>query len=188
MTRQELIDRLSAAHPGWKVYDELIRLVQSLQFRSLEIEHFGEFIASGSRLVFSASAAHVQWPAWLPNYVPALYGLKADDCEMEGGYAARFSNEPAKKGAVFSRAGNDQDLGFPLIDVPDGTFDFQGNASGAGFFVNTRQQVVYPNSEAERFEVLDSLDKFTQVNIRQALERERWFTPYAESIKGTLVD
>src|SRR5262245_28411065 len=92
MPKQELLDRLITAHPGWEEYEALICLVKSIPFQRVQIEYVGDFIASGTRLVFSALDANITWPQWLPSYVTALYGMKADDCEMEGGYSWRFSN------------------------------------------------------------------------------------------------
>lgn len=182
-----LIDRLRAANPGWREWGKLITLVKSLSFEEVIDEHLGTFYTSDRPLVFSDPANQNPWPAWLPRYVPALFGLKADDWEMAGGYADSFCNELAVKGAVFSPAGNDEDLGYPLIDVPPDVYTFQSNSSGAQFFVNKKLVMLYPNSEGRCFETLDTLEEFTKKNIRQALAGETWFGAYTD-LKGTLLD
>lgn len=182
-----LIDRLTAANPGWREWGKLITLVKSLSFEEVIDEHLGTFYTSDRPLVFSDPTARNPWPAWLPRYVPALFGLKSDDWEMAGGYADSFCNELAMKGAVFSPAGNDEDLGYPLIDVPPDLYPFQSNSSGAQFFINKKLLILYPNSEDKCFEPLDTLEEFTKKNIRQALAGETWFEAYTD-LKGTLLD
>src|SRR4051794_41000638 len=117
--------------------DKLIKLVKSLSFDRITDEHLGTFYASDRPLTFAKPSDRRKWPSWLPAFVPALFGLKADDWEMAGGFADSFRNELAAQGAVFSPAGNDVELGFPLIEVPDGVYTFQSNQSGAMFFINT---------------------------------------------------
>jgi len=187
MPKQRLLDRLRATRPGWGVYDEFVRLVESRDFEHRRAS-YGSFLVSGTRLVFSELKSDVTWPDWLPGYVPALYGMKAGDWKMSGGYAAEFCNRLAEKGSLFSPAGNDEELDYPLIDVPEGVYDFQSNSSSALFFVNTRLEVMYPNSDDECFEVLAALDDFTRENIRQVLAGREWFEAYCGSIKGTLID
>jgi hypothetical protein len=182
-----LIDRLTAANPGWDEWDELLVFVKSLTFECIASDYMGNFYAAGDRLCFSDLSEELTWPDWLPSYVPALYGMKADNWEMAGGYADSFCNEPAKKGTVFSSAGNDADLGYPLIDVPKDVFTFQSNSHGALFFVGKSLRVLYPNSEDERFDELDTLEVFTRKNIRHVLEGHRWFEAYS-GLKGSLLD
>ena len=182
-----LIDRLTAANPGWEEWDKLVALVRSLDFERVTTDYMGNFLSAGDRLCFSELGDDPVWPDWLPSYVPALFGMKADNWEMAGGYADAFCNTPAIKGSVFSPAGNDADLGYPPIDVPNDVYSFQSNASGAIVFVNTNLEVLYPNSDDECFEVLDSLEKFTRKNIRQALQGKPWFDAY-RGLKGSLID
>lgn len=113
--------------------------------------------------------------------------MKADDWEMAGGYADSFRNQCAVRGAVFSPAGNDADLGYRVIDVPPALYNFQSNSSGAQFFVNKNLVMLYPNSEDACFKLLDTLEEFTKKNIRQALAGERWFEAYTD-LKGMLLD
>jgi hypothetical protein len=184
---KKIIDRLTAANPGWPEWTELITLVMSLSFKKVNDEHLGTFFTSDHPLVFSDPGDRSRWPTWLPTYVPALFGMKADDWEMAGGYADSFGNELAVKGAIFSPAGNDDELGYPLIDVPQDMYTFQSNSSGALFFINKKLEVLYPNSDDECFEKLDTLEEFTKSNIRQALEGAPWFEAYGD-LKGSLLD
>ena len=184
---KRLIDRLTTTNPGWREWNELISFVKSLSFEEVIDEDLGTFFASDQPLVFSDSADRNHWPAWLPMYVPALFGLKADDWAMAGGYAESFCDEPAVKGAVFSPAGNDEDLGYPLLDVPPDVHTFQSNNSGAQFFIRKDLVILYPNSEDKCFEKLDTLEEFTKKNIRQALAGETWFEAYV-GLKGTQFD
>jgi hypothetical protein len=182
-----VIDRLSAANPRWRDWGELITLVKSLTFEEVIDEHLGTFYTSDHPLVFSDPAARNPWPAWLPTYVPALFGMMVDDFGMAGGYADLFCNELAVKGAIFSQAGNDEDLGFPIIDVPPDLYPFQSNSSGAQFFINKHLMILYPNAKGGGFEILDHLEDFTKRNLRQALEGETWFGAYTD-LKGALLD
>src|SRR5262245_60240650 len=97
-----LTDRLSAVNPGWVEWGKLITLVNSLSFEQVESEYLGRFYTSSRPLTFADPAGGRTWPSWLPTYVQALVGMKADDWEMAGGYADSFDNELAVKGAVFS--------------------------------------------------------------------------------------
>jgi hypothetical protein len=182
-----LLDRLTAANPGWREWGKLATLVKSLSFEEIADEYLGSFFTSDHPLTFAHPTDRRAWPDWLPKYVPALFGMKADDWEMAGGYADSYYNELAVKGAVFSPAGNDEELGFPLIDVPPEVYNFQSNSSGALFFINRNLEVLYPNSDDRCFEKLDTLEKFTRKNIKQALAGETWFQAYAGFI-GTLLD
>jgi hypothetical protein len=182
-----LLDRLTAANPGWREWGELVTLVKTLSFDEVINEYLGKFYTSDRPLVFTDAGARGPWPTWLPKYVPALFGMKADDWEMAGGYADSFCNVPARKGAVFSPAGNDEELGYPLIDVPSDVYCFQSNSSGAQFFLNKKLEMLYPNSADRCFEPLDMLEEFTKKNIRQALAGARWFAAYTD-LKGTLLD
>lgn len=189
MSKQELLDRLQEAHPGWDVYDRFLTLVESLDFESFELDHRGTFIASGIRLGFSEhDPQRFAWPQWLPRYVPALVGMQADDCEMAGGFADSFSGEQAQRGSVFCYPGEDLELGYPIIDVPADTYPFQNNSHGATFFLSRELDILYPNSKDLRFEVLDSLDNFTKANIEQVLIDKGWFAAYSDTVKGHLMD
>jgi hypothetical protein len=180
-TTQLLFQRLTAASPGWDEWTQLITLVKSLSFEHERDEHLGNgYFASAHPLAFGEPSDRPAWPKWLPRYVPALFGLKADDWDMAGGYADSFCNEPAIQGSIFSPAGNDEELGFPLFEVPPGVFSFQSNSSGAQFFINRKLEVLYPNADGECFERLDSLEEFTRTNIRQALKGELWFDAYPD--------
>jgi hypothetical protein len=182
-----LVERLTNATPGWTDWRKLIALVKSLDFEQETDEHLGGFFTSTHPLVFSDLVRQPVWPAWLPAYVPALYGMKADDWEMAGGYADSFSNQLAAKGTIFSPAGNDEELGYPLIDVPKDVYNFQSNSSGALFFINKRLDVLYPNSDDECFKKLDTLETFTRKNIRQVLDGKLWFGAY-DGLEGRLLD
>ena len=182
-----LNDRLIAANPGWDEWDELLSFVKSLKFKCITSDYMGNFYAAGERLCFSELGQEPTWPDWLPSYVPALYGMKAANWEMAGGYADSFCNQPAKKGAVFSPAGNDAALGYPLIDVPQDVYSFQSNSHGVLFFVSKSLRVLYPNSEDERFDELDTLELFTRKNILQSLKGHPWFDVYS-NLKGSLLD
>lgn len=182
-----IIDRLTGANPGWSEWGKLITLIKSLSFEKVIDKHLGTFYTSDRPLVFSDPADRSPWPTWLPKFVPALFGLKAGDWEMAGGYADSFCNELAVKGAVFSPASNDEELGYPVIDVPPDVYYFQSNNSGAQFFINKNLVILYPSSENTRFETLDTLEEFTKKNIRQALAGESWFDAYAD-LKGVLLD
>jgi len=183
-----LIDRLTAASPGWGEWSKLIRLVKSLTFTKVDNEFLGTFYTSDYPLVFAESGGRRAWPSWLPPYVAALFGMKADDWEMAGGYADSFYNELAVRGAIFSPAGNDEQLGYPLIDVPQDVYNFQSNSSGALFFINKNLEVLYPNSEHKCFEKLDTLEIFSRKNIDQVLRGQPWFYAYAADVKGMLLD
>lgn len=183
---QGLIDRLTLANPGWPEWNDLIEVVKSLSFEVVTDEHLGTFYTADRPLVFSDPASGPGWPTWLPGYVPALFGLKADEWEMAGGYADAFSNSAAEKGAIFSAAGNDEDLGYPLLDVPPEVYAFQFASSGAQLFINKQLLILYPNPETESFEELATLEDFTRTNIRQALAGETWFEAYANLDRALL--
>lgn len=187
MDTKMLIDRLKDANPVWDEWNELLAFVKSLKFECIASDYLGNFYVADDRLCFSELGDEPPWPDWLPSYVPALYGMKADNWEMAGGYAVSFCNQPAKKGAVFSPAGNDADLGYPRIDVPKDVYNFQSNSHGALFFVDKSLRVLYPNSENKRFDELDSLELFTRKNIRQTLNGRPWFEAYS-GLKGSMVD
>jgi len=186
MNRQIVIERLVAGHPGWEEWDQLIALARTLRFKRVTCNAMGNGYASGRRLCF-ADAEDVDFPGWLPSYVPALYGMKADAWDAAGGYADSLSGKPARKGGVFSSAGNDELMGYPLLDVPSGLYLFQSNSSGAVFFIDTALQLWYPNADAERFETLDTLEAFTRTNIQQALNGRRWFEAY-RGVNHSLID
>lgn len=182
-----LVDRLTLANPGWEEWGKLISLVKSLPFEKVEDEHLGTYYTSDHPLVFAEPSGGHSWPAWLPAFVPALFGLKVDDWGMAGGFADAFFNEPAIAGAVFSPAGNDEELGFPPIDVPQGVYYFQMNGSGAMFFINETLDILYPNALKMGFEKLDTLEQFARNNIERALVGEAWYQAYPD-LEGYLID
>lgn len=173
-----LIQRLTVANPGWEEWDVLIDLIEQLDFEYITSEYLGSHYVSEDRLCFAESSESQIWPDWLPAYVQALYGMKADEWEMAGGYACIFDNEPAQKGSVFAAGEDDTQLGYPILEVPSDLYPFQTNAHGAIFFINKSLDIFYPSAETERFMKMDSLDDFTRKNIRQALIAETWFTAY----------
>lgn len=187
MNKEDLLRRLSAADPGWPLWSALVDLVRSLEFEPVALDYVGDYVAAGTRLSFGVPATDHTFLAFAPAYVAALYEMKADDPEMAGGYAGLFNGQLAERGCLFSPAGNDVDMGFPVFDPPPGTFAFQSNASGASFFINRDLQILYPDVAAEFFSVLDSLDTFTQVCIQKVLDGEGWFSAYADRL-GNLVD
>ena len=113
--------------------------------------------------------------------------MQAADAELEGGYAKHFYGNVAKRGAVFSPAANDDDLGYPAFDVPCDVYHFQTNQSGAIFFIDSQSQVLCPDAHLCRLVVLEQLEQFTQNAIRAALAGEDWFRAYTTRTKG-LVD
>jgi len=178
MSNPNLLERLKLGHPGWDIWDELITVVESLTFDYIDSEYLGKFFACGSRLCFSDVEAQFVWPTWLPAYVPALVGMKANRWEVEGGFAGNFTAKVVRAGHVFSPAGNDVDIGFPLIEVPDGVYAFQSNSSGARVFVNTAAEILYPDPVARCFASLDSIDEFARKNITKAVDGEDWSLAY----------
>ena len=100
MNKITLLKALYNRHPGWSEWDLLIYHVESLHFKTVQLEYLGTFLTAGKQLCF-ADASEIQWPVWLPGYVKTIYGMKADDPEMAGGYAHCFHGTPAEKGAVF---------------------------------------------------------------------------------------
>ena len=186
MDKTSLLESLRENHPGWQEWDQLITLAESLDLEAAHDEFIGDYLASGTRLCF-ADAGTVQWPDWMPAYVRAIYGMKADEPMMAGGYAESFDGVPTKRGQVFAKGSDDAELGFPVFDVPDGVFGFQSNASGALFHVDTQLNVLAPNSDKECLGVIDSLEDFTKKNIRQALAGERWSNLY-EDLPGMFLD
>lgn len=186
MNISSIQERIVASHPGWDEWNELLKFVASCEFELVNTDYMGNFYAHGSRLTFSALADQPTWPDWLPDYVPALYGMKACHWEMAGGYADMFTAEPAQRRFLFSYAGNDDQLGYPLFDPPSDTFPFQSNSSGATFFVNKDLDILYPNSEMECLETLDTLEDFTRKNIHQALAGKFWSDAY-HGLQGNLL-
>lgn len=91
------------------------------------------------------------------------------------------------KGAIFSPAGNDKALGYPLIDVPPGVYAFQSNSSGGRIFMSEDMVMLYPNPSVKCFERLDTLEEFTKKNIQQALAGEKWSDGF-NNLKGMLLD
>ncbi len=187
MNETRIAERLCRLHPGWTEWDDLVALVRSLTFDYLSDEYTGNYHVSGQRLTFREGDNRVNWPAWMPTYVAALYGMKAAHWEMAGGFAEGFDGNPARIGAVFSPAGNDEMLGFPLLEVPEGVYCFQFNSHGASFFINTELHILYPNAAEKRWDLLDTLEEFTKTNIRQTLLSMDWFSAYRD-LKATLLD
>ena len=186
MKDASVIDRLAASDPGWEEWTQLISLVNSLDLVFVETDYMGSFYSAGERLSFAQPEQPDSWPDWIPQYVSALYGMKADHWENAGGYAESFDGSHALPGHVFSPAGNDEELGFPMIDVPSNTFAFQSNSNGAMFFVNSSLDVIYPDLNGECFKLADSLEQFTRRNIQQTINGEQWFRIYENRINGTL--
>ena len=181
MNQNALIQRLAMAHPGWAEWDLLVSLVGALNWEYVVNEYCGDFFISGNRLTFR-SRPMFSCPDWMPNYVPALIGMKADSWEMAGGYADDFGNHCVKRGAIFSPAGNDTQLGYPLIDAPADGYYFQSNTSGALFYVDTKLDFLFPCVSTKRFAILDSLDDFTKTCIRQTIAGTPWFEAYSRRI------
>lgn len=184
--KKDLLTRLQSGNPGWPLYVEMIRMVEGCDIEYVEAKYLGNFFVSGDRLSFSDHDAKIVWPNWLPEYVPALYGMKAGYWEIAGGFAKSFRNEAPTKGAIFSAAGNDEEMGYPLLDAPPGIYDFQSNSSGASFFINRDLEVLYPDRYECRFVVLDSLESFTQNSLRQFLALKNWFDLYEKKVDGLI--
>lgn len=180
MDKSVLLSSLRAGNTGWSEWQELVELVEKLEFEYVEIEYLGQFLAAGDRLAFGVVPGDLEWPAWIPPYVRLLYGLKTGDLEMAGGYADAFMTEPTQPGSVFSQAGNDGDLGYPLLSVPPNVFPFQTNESGALFHLSRDLDVLYPDVDRESLSRLDGLASFTRVNIRQAILGKSWFCAYSD--------
>ncbi|TWT39297.1 hypothetical protein [Blastopirellula retiformator] len=182
-----LHERLRDSNPGWAEWHALLQLVESLTFQQINDEYLGTFFAAGDRLCFSALDADRSFPAFVPAYVASLYGLKADEYEMAGGYAIELSHEPAIRGSLFSPLGNDADLGYPEIDPPPGTFPFLTTNTGASLFLTSNLQVVFPDAEKETFATLDDLKTFTRRSIQAAVENRNWTSFYEQQL-GNLID
>ena len=187
MSNRALIKRLQSAHPGWKEWDELLALVKKLKFERIEDEFLGNFYVSGGRLTFEAEQDEVEFPDWMPAYVPMLLGMKASDWEMAGGYAQAFDLRTAEKGKIFSPAGNDAALGYPVFDVPKGIYWFQSTPSGGSIFINRKLQILYPDAEERTMAKLDDLPSFTRHSIAQAVAGQPWTAAYGE-LAGKLLD
>ncbi len=186
MTKDTLVERLTEVHPGWHEWDSLIELVTSLEFSSVSLEYVGEFLSSGSRLTFASRPSDQPFPDFVPSYLAAIFGMKVSDAETAGGFAEYLSGAQAKRGALFNPAGLDEMMGYPVFDVPLGTYCFQANSSGASFFINQALEVLYPNSDLAQFSVLDPLDEFARTCIRKAVLGEDWFSAYAERVDGLI--
>ena len=184
MVKQSLLKRLADADPGWTVWAELIAVVETLEFQPVTLEYFGEFIASDTRMSFGIPESV---PDFAPPYVAALSGMKCDSPEMAGGFADAFAGEYAKRGSLFSPASNDAALGYPEFDPPPQTYPFQSNSSGALVFINRDLEVTVPNADSRSFDLLDSLDAFTQHCIQSTLDNQNWFSAYADRC-GDLLD
>ena len=179
MSRKELLDRLNAGHPGWSEYDSLLREVGAVDWEVVEEEYLGNyFVSPDSQLCFSVPSSRVLWPDWLPTYVKALVGLKAEEPAMAGGYADSFRGQPSESGSVFTDGVEDADLGYPQIEAPEGVYPFQTNSSGALFHVNRELNILYPNMDTKSLDVLDSLEKLTKTVIRESLGGGEWYTAY----------
>jgi len=184
---KQLVDRLTSVNPAWSEWDQLIGLVKSLTFETVRDAHLGTFYVSNQPLVFADPADRSPWPAWLPAYVPALFGMKADEWEMAGGYADSYCNTLSVKGAVFSPAGNDEQLGFPIFEVPQDVFYFQSSSSGALLFVNKKLEILFPGVTHGCLRKLDTLEAFTRKNITQAMVGAPWTEAYHD-LEWSLVD
>jgi hypothetical protein len=186
MNKKDLLNRLHEANPGWDIWEQLLSLIDSLDFTHIHNEYLGDVLISEDRLCFG-KPEHVNWPDWMPNYVKALYRMNADNYEMAGGYAGSFTGLLTEKGQVFCEGPGDELLGFPLFDVPPDVYQFQSNSSGALFHIHQNLNILAPNSEAECLDVVDSLEQFTQKNIQQVLVGQQWFTAYS-NLPGTFLD
>jgi hypothetical protein len=187
MTKQSLVKRLTAADPGWPVWTALVKYVRSLDFEVVRHEHLGEFIAAEDQLSFGVLSKVRKFPKFTPVYVEALFDMKPADPEMDGGYACCLNfGELAQRGTLFSPAGNDDELGFPLFDPPPHTYLFQTNSSGALLFINRKLEVVVPDPESESFVSLDPLEEFTQVCIQSAIDGDNWFSEYSDHAPGLI--
>jgi hypothetical protein len=176
MKTSDLVSRLDAADPGWPEWSQLVAVVNKDRFEHIQDEYRGSFLVSARPLCFRASDR--EWPAWLPAFVTALYGLKATDYEIAGGFAEAFTGEPTRRAAVFAQAGNDDALGYPLISVPAETYPFQTTLSGALFHLNRSLEVLYPDVDSEALVVLDSLEHFAIKNITAVLSGRPWLSAY----------
>ncbi|HLP14461.1 MAG TPA: hypothetical protein VK177_21200 [Flavobacteriales bacterium] len=182
--KQKLVDRLTHANPGWPEWDKLIALVQSLDFEYVVDEYTGNYFVSGNRLVFKEENKEepIDWPGWMPGYVPALYGMNADDYECAGQYATDFDGIETGPETVFDTAGSDESD----MEIPGGTYPFQSNFQGNLFHITEQLEILFPNREENCLSKLDSLEEFTKKNIRAVLEGNQWFSIYNESI-GELI-
>ncbi len=183
----EPVTRLKNANPGWQTWTKLLAPADELDFEFIKNEFLGDYLQSDNRLCF-ANPNETQWPTWIPSYVTALYGLKADHHEMAGGFAESFYGSMTVKGNVFCEGPSDELLGYPEFDIPDGIYTFQSNSSGALFHLNEDLKVLAPNSEKECLVEMDSLEDFTKRNIEQALKNGNWFSEYEGKLEGTLLD
>jgi hypothetical protein len=180
MPQIDLVDRLERTDPGWPEWNQLIDLARSLTLQFVADEYLGNFVTAGSRLTFAVPAEQSTSPAWLPPYVRALVGLKAAEYAVEGGFGDAFTGETTQEGFAFAGHVPDEQLGYPVISVPSACFHFQRNESGALFHVNSRLEILFPDASRCEFRVLDTLEAFTQKNIRMALEGRPWFRAYAQ--------
>jgi hypothetical protein len=187
MNKRNLTKRLQAAHPGWKEWDKLLELVKELKFDLVEDEFLGNFLVSGARLTFEADQDEVKFPDWMPAYVPALLGMKADDWDKAGGYAQAFDGRTAEKGKIFSPAGNDEAMGFPVFAAPTGTYWFQSTPGGGSIFINKKLQILFPDADARKMAKLDDLPAFTKNSIARAVANQPWTAAYGE-LAGKLLD
>jgi hypothetical protein len=187
--QSDLVARLTAAAPGWPEWAELVELVGTKSLSLIEDECLGSYLTSGAndpdtaeegggRLTFRIPRGEFVWPAWVPAYVPALWGLIAADYSLAGGYAGAFIGHPTEQGYAFAGGVGDEQLGFPILPVPPGCYPFQDNSSGALFHLSADLRVLYPDAQRGRFSVLDSLEAFTRTNVRQALAGRLWFEAY----------
>jgi len=187
MSKRALLKRLRSAHPAWKEWDALLELVKELEFHRVEDEFLGNFYESGGRLTFAADEGKAAFPDWLPSYVVALLGMKADDWQMAGGYAQAFDGRTASKGRIFSPAGNDEAMGFPVFDVPKETYWFQSTSGGGSIFINKKHHILFPDADERKMTKLDSLDSFTRSSIAQAVAGAPWTAAYP-NLAGKLLD
>lgn len=186
--KEKLLNRLSSANPGWREWQELMNLINSLEIEYVEDEDRGNYYISGRRLSFKElNEDEIEIPEWMPDYVKALYGMKADDYECAGGYAEDFDGVESIPDSIFAVGGSDEMMGLPAIPVPENTFSFQSNFNGALFHINNELQVLCPDRNNECFTKFDSLEAFTKKNIQQVLENKLWYEVY-EDILSPLID
>ena len=187
MSKRNLTKRLQAAHPGWKQWDELLELVKQLDFERIDDEFLGNHYVSGGRLTFAADQGDVVFPDWMPAYVSALLGMKASEWEMAGGYPQAFDGRTTEKGKIFSPAGNDEAMGFPVFAVPNETYWFQSTPGGGSVFINKKLQILFPDAEDRKMAKLDDLQAFTKKSSAQTVASRPWTAAHGE-LSGKLLD
>ncbi len=176
MEKSDLLSRLHAADPGWPEWAKLMAFVQGQKFKAVEDEFLGKHLVAGKKISFGVSKT--KWPKWMPQYVPALYGMKTGSFDEAGGFAKAFDGKPAIRGSLFTGTGDDEQLRYPVIKVPPGLYPFQTTSTGALVHVSKDLQVHYPDAEVGILQTLDSLEEFVKKNITSALKKKMWESAY----------